>query len=141
MIGALVARQALTRAFDALNRRDLPAFMSAWRDDGVFIYPGEIPESGTFQGKSAVEGWFRRFFEQYPEIQFEIEDLCVRNIFDVVGTNVIAAHWNLQLTNREGHNGGNSGVTVVSIRRGKVYHVKDFIFDLAENFRRNWSAP
>jgi len=68
MIGALVARHALTRAFDALNRRDLPAFMSAWRDDGVFIYPGEIPESGTFQGKSAVEGWFRRFFEQFPEI-------------------------------------------------------------------------
>ena len=140
MIGALVARKALAGAFDALNRHDLPKFMSAWRDDGVFVYPGEIPESGTFQGKNAVEGWFRHFFEQFPGIRFDIRDLCVRNIFDLSGTNVIAVHWDLQLTNREGLAGQNSGVTVVNIRRGKVFFVKDFIFDLGDNFRRNWSA-
>lgn len=50
-------------AFAALDRHDLPQFMSAWRDDGVFIYPGEIPESGTFTGRSAVEGWFRFIFD------------------------------------------------------------------------------
>ena len=61
MIGAIVTKRALAKSFDALNRHDLAEFMSAWREDGVFIYPGDIPESGTFQGKSAVEGWFRRF--------------------------------------------------------------------------------
>jgi len=141
MIGALVAKKALADSFDALNRHDLPRFMAAWRDDGVFVYPGEIPESGTFQGKSAVEGWFRRFFEQFPTIQFDVRDICVRNIFDVAGNNVVAVHWNIQLTNREGRVGQNSGVTVVSIARGKVLLVKDFIFDLGGNFRRNWSAP
>ena len=141
MIGALVARKALAGAFDALNQHDLAKFMSAWGDDGVFVYPGEIPESGTFQGKSAVEGWFRHFFEQFPRIRFDIQDLCVRNIFDVSGTNVVAVHWNIQLTNREGRVGENSGVTVVNIRRGKVFLVKDFIFDLGDNFKRNWSAP
>ena len=140
MIGALVARKALAGAFDALNRHDLPKFMSAWRDDGVFIYPGEIPESGIFQGKSAVEGWFRHFFEQFPEIRFDIQDLCVRNIFDLSGTNVVAVHWSIQLSNREGRAGQNSGVTVVNIRRGKVFLVKDFIFDLGGEFRRSWSA-
>jgi len=140
MIGALVARKALVGAFDALNRHDLPKFMSAWRDDGVFVYPGEIPESGTFQGKSAVEGWFRHFFEQFPEIRFDIQDLCVRNIFDLSGTNVVAVHWSIQLSNREGRAGQNSGVTVVNIRRGKVFLVKDFIFDLGGEFRRSWSA-
>ncbi len=140
MIGALVARKALAGAFDALNRRDLPKFMSAWRDDGVFVYPGEIRESGTFAGKSAVEGWFRRFFEQFPKIRFDIQDVCVRNIFDLFGTNVVAVHWKILLTNREGRVGENSGVTVVSIARGKVFFVKDFIFDLGENFRLNWSA-
>jgi ketosteroid isomerase-like protein len=141
MIGALVARKALAGAFDALNRHDLPTFMSAWRDDGVFVYPGEIPESGTFQGRSAVEGWFHHFFEQFPRIAFDIQNLCVRNIFDLSGTNVVAVHWNLQLTNREGREGQNSGVTVVNIKRGKVFLVKDFLFDLGDNFRRNWSAP
>ena len=66
---------------------------------------------------------------------------CVRNIFDLSGTNVVAVHWNLQLTNREGMVGQNSGVTVVNIKRGKVFLVKDFIFDLGDNFRRNWSSP
>ena len=141
MIGALIARKAIARAFDAMNRHDLQEFMSAWREDGVFVYPGDIPESGTFQGKSAVEGWFRHFFEQFPRIRFDIQDLCVRNIFDLSGTNVIGVHWNIQLTNREGRVGQNSGVTVVSIKRGKVFLVKDFIFDLGDNFRRNWSAP
>jgi len=140
MIGALIARNALAGAFDALNRHDLPAFMSAWREDGTFVYPGEIPASGTFDGKSAVEGWFRRFFEQFPMIQFDVHDICVRNILDVSGTNVVAVHWDLQLKNRDGRVGKNSGVTVVSIKRGRVFLVKDFIFDLGENFRRNWSA-
>ena len=140
MIGALIAKRALASAFDALNRHDLPQFMSAWRDDGAFVYPGDIPESGTFQGKGAVEGWFRRFFDQFPAIQFDLKDICVRNIFDVSGTNVVAVHWNLELKNREGRVGKNSGVTVVSIKRGRVFFVKDFIFDLGDNFRRNWSA-
>jgi ketosteroid isomerase-like protein len=140
MIGALIARKALAGAFDALNRHDLAKFMSAWRDDGVFIYPGEIPESGRFEGKAAVENWFRRFFAQFPTIQFKVHDICVRNSFDMAGSNVIAVHWDIHLTNREGRVGENSGVTVVSIKRGKVFHVKDYIFDLGDNFRRNWSA-
>jgi ketosteroid isomerase-like protein len=140
MIGALVARKAIAGAFDAMNRHDLQKFMSAWREDGVFVYPGDIPESGTFQGKSAVEGWFRRFFEQFPKITFNIQDLCVRNIFDLSGNNVVAVHWNIELTNREGRVGENSGVTVISIERGKVILVKDYIFDLGENFRLNWGA-
>jgi ketosteroid isomerase-like protein len=140
MIGALIAKKALADAFGALNRHDLPKFMSAWRDDGVFVYPGDLPQSGTFQGKSAVEGWFRRFFEQFPTIQFDVQDVCVRNIFDLSGTNVVAVHWNLQLTNREGRVGQNSGVTVVSIERGRVFLVKDFISDLGENFRLSWST-
>jgi ketosteroid isomerase-like protein len=92
MVGTLVAKRALAGAFAALNRHDLANFMAAWRDDGTFIYPGEVPESGTFQGKSAVEGWFRRFFEQFPTIQFDVQAVCVRNIFDFVGNNVAAVH-------------------------------------------------
>ena len=123
-----------------MNRHDLPTFMSAWRDDGVFIYPGEIWASGTFEGKAAVEGWFRKFFNQFPKIHFDIQNICVKNIFAMSGTNVVAVHWNINLTNREGRVGQNSGVTVISIKGGKVSHIKDFIFDLGTNFKLNWSA-
>jgi ketosteroid isomerase-like protein len=141
MIGALIARKAIAASFQAMNRHDLTTLMSVWRDDGVFIYPGEISASGTFRGKVAVEGWFRKFFDQFPKIQFDIHDICVRNIFAFGGTNVVAVHWNIQLTNREGRVGQNSGVTVVSIKGGKVFLVKDFIFDLGRNFKLNWSVP
>ena len=140
MVGALVARKAIAGSFQALNRHDLAEFMSAWRDDGVFIYPGEIHASGTFRGRSAVEGWFRNFFAQFPKIQFDVQHICVRNIFALGGNNVVAVHWNVQLTNREGRVGQNSGVTVITIQGGKVIHVKDFIFDLGNNFKLNWSA-
>jgi ketosteroid isomerase-like protein len=123
-----------------LDKHDLAQFMSAWRDDGVFIYPGEIHASGTFRGKSAVEGWFRNFFDQFPKIHFDIRDICVRNIFALGGSNVVAVHWNIQLTNREGRVGQNSGVTVVTIKSGKVVQVQDFISDLGSNFKLNWSA-
>jgi ketosteroid isomerase-like protein len=139
MIGALIARKAIAGSFEALNRHDLAKFMSAWRDDGVFIYPGEIPASGTFRGKSAVEGWFRDFFDQFPRIKFDVQDICVRNIFAIGGTNAVAVHWNIQLTNRGGRAGQNSGVTVISITGGKVVMAKDFIFDLGDNFKLNWS--
>ncbi|MDD4857601.1 MAG: nuclear transport factor 2 family protein [Candidatus Krumholzibacteria bacterium] len=140
MVGALLAKKALAAAFDALNRRDLVSFMSVWREDGVFVYPGDIPESGEFKGKAAVEGWFRRFLEQFPTIQFDVRDVCVCNILDVVGTNVGAVHWDIRLINRDGREGRNSGVTVITVERGKVVFAKDFIFDLGDNFRRNWGA-
>lgn len=141
MIGALIAKKALAKAFENLDRHDLSKFMAAWRENGVFIYPGGIPESGTFSGKAAVEGWFKRFFEQFPKIRFEVLDICVRNLFDLAGTNTVAVHWNIRLTNKEGREGQNSGVTVVNIQGGKVVRAKDYIFDLGENFRKNWSAP
>lgn len=140
MIGALIAKKAIADAFEAMNRHDLAKFMSAWRDDGVFIYPGDVAASGTFEGKNAVESWFKNFFDHYPKIRFDVKDICVRNIFDLTGANVIAVHWNIMLTNRDGREGQNSGVTVIHIKGGKVVLVKDFIFDLGENFKLNWGA-
>jgi len=140
MIGALVAKKGIAASFEAMNRHDLTKFMSAWRDDCVFIYPGEIHATGTFRGKSAVEGWFRNFCQQFPRIQFNIQDLCVENIFALTGTNAVTVYWNIEHTNRQGRAGLNSGVTVLRIEGGKVVQGKDFVFDLGENFRLNWSA-
>ncbi|MFO7742682.1 MAG: nuclear transport factor 2 family protein [Anaerolineae bacterium] len=140
MIGTLMAKRAIAGAFDALNAHDLEQFMAGWREDGMFVFPGDIPESGTYQGKPAVAAWFQRFFEQFPEIGFEIEDVCVRNSFDLVGNNVLAVHWKQRLTNREGWTSENSGVTVITVRGGKVAAVRDFLFDTGSTFRRSWGV-
>jgi hypothetical protein len=45
----------------------------------------------------------------------------------------------VQLTNRDGRAGENSGVTIIVVKGGKVVRVTDFIFDQGEAFRLNWS--
>jgi ketosteroid isomerase-like protein len=137
MIGAILAKRAAAGAYDSMNRHHLPAVMVGLRDDAVSTYPGNTPASGTFEGKSAIEAWFRRWFELFPEVRFEVQDICVGNIFDVVGNNVVAAHWNIQITNREGYTGKNSGVSLITTERGKVTALKEFMFD-AEEHRRGW---
>lgn len=140
MIGALIAKKKIANVFNAMNRHDLATFMADWRDDGVYIYPGEIAESGTFIGKGAVQEWFRHFFEQFPSIQFDVRDICVKNIFDLKGTNVVAVQWDVRLTNREGYTGDNTGISMIAIESGKVIMVKNYVFDLGSTFKSYWSA-
>jgi uncharacterized protein (TIGR02246 family) len=140
MIGAIVAKKQTAKAFQAMNNHDLPGIMSMFRDDAVFIYPGEIWASGTNTGKASIEEWFRKFFAQYPKIRFDIQQICVENIFAMGGTNVVTVHWNLYLTNQSGRVGENSGINVITLRAGKIIHDKTFVFDMAENYKLNWGA-
>ena len=97
MIGALIAKYKINHAYDALNRRDFEAFLSDWRDDCTFVYPGDLPVSGKFEGKDAIAKWFKNFLEQFPKLTFTVKNLCVDNVFDFVGTNTVAAHWEYRL--------------------------------------------
>jgi ketosteroid isomerase-like protein len=140
MIGALIAKKKVSSAFDALNRRDFSAFLSAWRDDCVFIYPGDISVSGKMEGKASIENWFQNFMDQFPKIKFTLKNICVENIFDFVGTNVVMAHWDVDLTNRDGKEIQNSGVTVINIKLGKASLVIDYILDTGDKFKTAWGV-
>ena len=140
MIGALIAKNKVSSAFDALNRRDFSAFLSAWRDDCVFIYPGDISVSGKMEGKASIENWFQNFMDQFPKIKFTLKNICVENIFDFVGTNVVMAHWDVDLTNRDGKEIQNSGVTVINIKLGKASLVIDYILDTGDKFKTAWGV-
>lgn len=102
MIGVFLAKKTIADGYEAMNQRNLSKLMSAFSDDVTFIYPGEVPQSGTFTGKGAIEDWWRNFWEIFPRAQFDIQNICFQNIFDFTGTNVAAVHWNLELTNRDG---------------------------------------
>ena len=140
MIGALIAKYKVSHAFDALNHRDFEAFLSDWRDDCTFIYPGNLPVSGKFEGKDAIAKWFKNFLDQFPKLTFTVKNLCVDNVFDFIGTNTVAAHWDLNLTNKDGKDVQNSGVTVIKIKFGKAETVIDYIFDTDEKFKTAWSV-
>ncbi|MGZ4913214.1 MAG: nuclear transport factor 2 family protein [Halobacteriota archaeon] len=140
MIGAFLVKKGIADAYKALNQHDMSRWLSHLSDDVTLMYPGEVPQSGTYKGKSAVEGFMRNFFDQFPRIQFDIQNICVQNIFDFTGTNVAVAHWNLQMTNRDGVEGTNSGVIVLDLKGGKAFRIKEFIFDIGENFKHDWGA-
>ena len=78
--------------------------------------------------------------DQFPKIKFTLKNICVENIFDFVGTNVVTAHWDVDVTNRDGKNFQNSGVTIINIKFGKALLVTDFIFDTGDKFKTAWGV-
>ena len=140
MLGTMIAKKETAKAFECMNQHDLEGLMAYFSDDCEFIYPGEIWASGTYSGKRNVQGWFERFFEQYPRIHFDIRQISAVHSWAMTGTNVVMVHWDLQLTNLTGREGQNSGVNVITLSKGKIIRYKTFIFDMGENYKLNWSA-
>ena len=138
MIGSLIVKKKVSAAFEALNRRDFSTFLSGWTDDAVFVYPGDLSVSGETKGKAAIENWFQRFLDQFPSIKFTLKNVCVENIFDFLGTNTAAVEWDIDLTNRDGKEIQNSGMTIINIEKGKAVWVKDYIFNTGQKFKEAW---
>jgi ketosteroid isomerase-like protein len=133
MIAELVIKKAAKEGFEAINQHDLPKVMSSYRDDATLIYPGEVPGSGNFKGKAAIEGWWRQWFDQFPSTHFDIKDIYVKSI------NAAVIHFDAQVTNREGRAGKNSGVGVYEIKGSKIFREQLFIFDQGED-KRMWET-
>jgi ketosteroid isomerase-like protein len=139
MIGAMIAKQKMSSAYDALNNRDCETFLAAWRDDCTFIYPGVLPISGKMEGKPAIEKWFKNFMDQFPKIKYIMKNVCVENIFDFMGTNTVSVEWDSEYTNKDGETFQNSGVTVVKIKFGKAEFVTDYYFD-SDQLKAAWGV-
>jgi hypothetical protein len=139
MIAGLLAKKGARDSFEAVSQHNVPKVLSSWRDDGTLIFPGEIPLSGTFKGKAAIEGFFKMWFDHFPSIHFDIKDIYVKSIFGF-RTNTIVVHWDVEETNRYGRVGKNSGVSVINTKGRKVIRLQDFIFDQSENWKRLWEA-
>ena len=139
MIGALLVKRTAARSFEALNRRDLEAFLKAWADNATFVYPGDLTDvSGTFVGKAACWAWFERFLEQFPVLHFTVKHVSVSNLFAMTGSNVVAITLDVNEMNREGASFRNSGVTIVTVQQGKAVYVQDYLFQTGEEFREAW---
>jgi ketosteroid isomerase-like protein len=139
MIGAIIAKKKVMSAFDAINQKDISAFLTDWKNDSVFIYPGDVSASGRFEGRIKIEKWFRNFFDHFSKIKFTVKSVTVKNIFDFIGTNVVMVDWDIAVTTSDGKEINNSGVTVINLKMGKAFLVQDYIFDTGEKFRMAWS--
>jgi len=139
MIGALVAKRKVRSSYDLLNNRDIENFLKNWRDDAVFIYPGDISAAGEFKGKEAVAAWFNRLLDQFPTFYITPQHVCIQNLLDLVGTNVVTVEWEEDNVNKEGRKVQLTGVTVIKLKFGKATHVRDYIFATDEALKMAWN--
>ena len=137
MIGALIAKKKTASAYKSLNSRDINSFLASWHDESTWIYPGDISASGEFKGKKSIEVWFRKYMDQFTNVKITPKSICVQNIFDLVGTNVVAVIWDEEVTNRDGDTYQFNGVTVINLRFGKAIHAHDYVFN-TEELRKAW---
>ncbi len=75
--------------------------------------------------------------EQFPKANFTLKNVSVQNIFALSGTNVVAAEWDVALTNREGGDFLENGVTVVDIKKGRIVLISVYKLD-TDVMRRAW---
>ncbi len=64
-----------------------------------------------------IEAWFRHFIEAVPTRTFRPLHVAVENVFDLVGTNVIAVQWDNRPVNKTGEEFYVRGVTVSQAHR------------------------
>ena len=130
MIGAVILKSMMGSGTNVMNERDVDAILKHWRDDAVMIYPGNTLVSGRTEGKAALREFFCRFMEQFPEMDFRIDDTYIRNMFALGFSNTIASQFSVTYTNRHGEQFENSGVTVITIKGAKVAKIQDYYFDV-----------
>jgi ketosteroid isomerase-like protein len=138
VIGALIARAKVRGAYAALNRRDLDGFLAAWAEEAVFAFPGEISASGVFRGKPEIRRWFSVFLDTFPGLTFTLRRVALARPYALGADNEVAVHWDIDLVHTSGRSNRNHGVTMVTIRRARVVHACDYIFDTGRSFREVW---
>jgi ketosteroid isomerase-like protein len=104
---------------EALNRRDIDAFMALITDDCVFENTSPAPDGGRYEGRSAIRTFLEEFFQSTPSIAFKTEDLFASG-------NRCVVRWVFHWINSAGEHGHMRGVDVFHIRNGKM--AKDFAY-------------
>jgi ketosteroid isomerase-like protein len=137
MIGAIILKTIMGSGTNVMNERDVDAVLKHWRDDAVMIYPGSTIVSGRTEGKEALKDFFEKFMEQFPELEFSIDETYIKSMFALGLSNTVASEFSVKYTNKHGEHFENSGVTVIQVKNGKVAQIKDYYFDV-EKLNKAW---
>ncbi|MDH5637735.1 MAG: nuclear transport factor 2 family protein [Nitrospinota bacterium] len=106
--------------------------LANWADGGILIYPGKGSASGRFEGKEAIGKWWENTFEYFPELKFTVNHVLVENVFDFMGTNVIAVSCDIKARNRHGVEFETCAVNLMKIRKRKIVEARYFFFSSRE---------
>lgn len=121
--------QLAARMFRPVNRKDLDGWMRAWADDAVFDFPGDSPISGHFEGKAAIEAWWRRWFDRMAQVRFTPVHVAFANPFGFSVANTVFTQLTVDVTTKDGLTAHADLVNVSRVRAGKIVEARDYFFD------------
>jgi len=126
-----VFEQRVQRTFEAITRKDLAAVMKGWADDGVLEFPGRSTLGGRYEGRVAIEGFFRRWFERMSSIRLNVRHVGFSSpALTYRGTMFV--EFDTDQVTVEGRALHTDVVGVYRLRRGKLTLYREFLFDATE---------
>ena len=117
------------RTYDAINRQDVHGIMKAWADDAVFELTGRSRISGRYEGKAAIEGFFRHLFARMERIHITVQHVGFANPLGFSYRNTMYVEFEADETTREGQSVHAEVIGVFRIRRGKTVLLRELWLD------------
>lgn len=114
--------------FEALNRKDLAAVMAPWTDDGTYEFGGNATISGKYEGKPAIEAFFRKVFARMSEIRTTVRAVGFSGPrLSYAGTMFVA--YDVDETTVEGREIHDQRLATFRFERGKLVHSAEYFLD------------
>ncbi|MFC1953887.1 nuclear transport factor 2 family protein [Chloroflexota bacterium] len=137
MIGAIIGKKMIRSQYDRLNRGDVETFMAGIADGATFIYPDNVSVGGEIMGKKAIDKWFHNLIEHFSKVDITLKNVFVTNVLALGATNIFAVEWNETVTDQDGKDFNNSGVTVIEVVKGKATRIQEYVHD-ADVLKMAW---
>jgi len=113
----------VTRYIEAVRDGDTETIAASFAADATWVYPGDLPLSGTWRGRDAILGDFLGqlggLFEPGTPLTLEVTGLLS------AGDQVVA-EWTSGATARGGAAYRNHNIGVFTVREGKIVSVREY---------------
>ncbi|MEU8689690.1 nuclear transport factor 2 family protein [Streptomyces sp. NPDC048665] len=116
-------RGVVLRYFEALAAGDQETIRNSWAEDGSCWYGGDLPISGTWQGRDQVINGFLATAFAHLDPDREI-GLKVTNVFGE-GEQVLV-EWDSWATGRTGRAYREHNIGVFTVRAGKIVNMREY---------------
>jgi uncharacterized protein len=116
-------RQVVLRYFEALAAGDSAVVRESWAEDGSCWYGGDLPISGTWQGRDQVIDGFLATAFAHLDSEKEI-GLKVTNVF-ADGEQVLV-EWDSWATGKTGRPYHENNIGVFIVRGGRIVAMREY---------------
>jgi ketosteroid isomerase-like protein len=112
--------QVVRAIFDAQLDGDFERFISHWRDDAEYTFPGDNAVGKTYVGHDGMREFWERLGAKLPELGFAVDRVFVDG-------DEAAVEWHDWGTNEHGVSYESWGVTRMTLEDGKVRRARDMM--------------